>query len=138
LWFVLERNMFMMQNFLGRTNATDASGNTVLGDFGVHIQQEVSDCLYSGSSWMELMVIKLHGSYGKCMIFFLRTTIAWLIEHLNFNHLSGVTWIWLKSVLAYNCHLPGYENSSAFFDWTLLFTTWNMHTTITKPQSQTS
>jgi len=42
--------MFMMQNFLGRTNATDASGNTVLGDFGVHIQQEVSDCLYSGSS----------------------------------------------------------------------------------------
>jgi nucleoside diphosphate kinase len=68
--------MFMMQNFLGRTNATDASGNTVLGDFGVHIQQEVSDCLYSGSSLMELMVIKLHGSYGKCMIFFLRTTIA--------------------------------------------------------------
>lgn len=32
----------LMQNFLVKTNAKDASGNTVLGDIGVHIQQEVS------------------------------------------------------------------------------------------------
>ncbi|CAK7339624.1 unnamed protein product [Dovyalis caffra] len=36
------------QNFLERTNATDASGNIVFGDIGVHIQQEVSDCLHRG------------------------------------------------------------------------------------------
>ena len=35
-----------MQNFLQKTNATDASGNIVLGDIGVHIQQEVWDCIY--------------------------------------------------------------------------------------------
>ncbi|KAL2528154.1 ATP-dependent 6-phosphofructokinase 5 [Forsythia ovata] len=29
------------QNFLEKTNATDASGNIVLGDIGVHIQQEI-------------------------------------------------------------------------------------------------
>lgn len=29
------------QNFLEKTNAKDASGNTVLGDIGVHIQQEI-------------------------------------------------------------------------------------------------
>lgn len=36
--------IFLMQNFLEKTNATDASGNIVLGDIGVHIQQEVWDC----------------------------------------------------------------------------------------------
>lgn len=36
-----------MQNFLVKTNATDPSGNIVLGDIGVHIQQEVWDCIYS-------------------------------------------------------------------------------------------
>jgi hypothetical protein len=34
-----------MQNFLEKTNAKDASGNAVLGDVGVHIQQEVGDCI---------------------------------------------------------------------------------------------
>lgn len=34
---------FWMQNFLQKTNATDASGNIILGDIGVHIQQEVGD-----------------------------------------------------------------------------------------------
>ena len=31
-----------LQNLVKKTNATDASGNAVLGDIGVHIQQEVS------------------------------------------------------------------------------------------------
>ena len=31
----------LFQNFLEKTNAKDASGNAVLGDFGVYIQQEV-------------------------------------------------------------------------------------------------
>lgn len=31
-----------MQNFIEGTNAKDASGNIILGDIGVHIQQEVS------------------------------------------------------------------------------------------------
>lgn len=30
-----------MQNYLQKTNATDASGNVVLGDIGVYLQQEV-------------------------------------------------------------------------------------------------
>lgn len=34
-----------MQNLLQKTNATDASGNVVFGDIGVHIQQEVGDCV---------------------------------------------------------------------------------------------
>ncbi|KAF9678186.1 hypothetical protein SADUNF_Sadunf07G0008900 [Salix dunnii] len=47
------------QNFLGRTNATDASGNTVLGDFGVHIQQEFaasdhfSTCRFAFSAYKQ-------------------------------------------------------------------------------------
>lgn len=39
--------IFYLQNFLKKTNATDASGNIVLGDIGVHLQQEVGDlCFY--------------------------------------------------------------------------------------------
>lgn len=34
-----------MQNLLQKTNATDASGNIVFGDIGVHIQQEVCNYL---------------------------------------------------------------------------------------------
>lgn len=34
---------FCIQNLLEKTNATDASGNIVYGDIGVHIQQEVRD-----------------------------------------------------------------------------------------------
>lgn len=35
-----------MQNLIKKTNATDASGNIVFGDVGVHIQQEVGDCIF--------------------------------------------------------------------------------------------
>ena len=35
--------VLFMQNLIERTNATDASGNMVFGDIGVHIQQEVGD-----------------------------------------------------------------------------------------------
>lgn len=31
-----------LQDFLEKTNAKDASGNAVLGDIGVYLQQEVS------------------------------------------------------------------------------------------------
>lgn len=41
--------LLSMQNFLEKTNATDASGNIVFGDIGVHIQQEVWDC---NLSWL--------------------------------------------------------------------------------------
>lgn len=33
--------IFLTQDLLVKTNATDASGNIVFGDIGVHIQQEV-------------------------------------------------------------------------------------------------
>lgn len=33
--------MFCLQDLLEKTNATDASGNAVLSDVGVYIQQEV-------------------------------------------------------------------------------------------------
>lgn len=36
--------IFLMQNLLKKTNATDASGNVIFGDIGVYIQQEV--CYY--------------------------------------------------------------------------------------------
>lgn len=36
----------MVQNFLEKSNAKDASGNIILGDIGVHIQQEVRDVNY--------------------------------------------------------------------------------------------
>lgn len=38
----------LMQDFIQKTNATDASGNIVLGDIGVHLQQQVSDCTFTG------------------------------------------------------------------------------------------
>ena len=37
---------FCVQNLLEKTNATDASGNVVLGDIGVYIQQEVGDFVF--------------------------------------------------------------------------------------------
>lgn len=37
----------LMQDFLHKTNATDASGNIVLGDIGVHLQQQVSGCSFT-------------------------------------------------------------------------------------------
>ncbi|XP_059449175.1 ATP-dependent 6-phosphofructokinase 5, chloroplastic-like [Corylus avellana] len=39
------------QNFLQKTNAKDASGNIVFGDFGVHIQQEVGGCILTNFMW---------------------------------------------------------------------------------------
>lgn len=38
-WYI-----FLMQNLIQKTNATDASGNPVFGDIGVYTQQEV--CYY--------------------------------------------------------------------------------------------
>lgn len=35
-----------MQDFLLETNAQDASGNIVLGDIGVYLQQEVTGCAF--------------------------------------------------------------------------------------------
>lgn len=43
----------LLQNFLEKTNAKDASGNTVLGDFGVYIQQEVR---YKQTDWLGLEI----------------------------------------------------------------------------------
>lgn len=48
-WFLISLRIvdltldsFGLQNLVEQTNARDASGNIVLGDIGVHIQQEVS------------------------------------------------------------------------------------------------
>lgn len=38
--------IFLMQSLIKKTNATDASGNIVLGDVGVLIQQEVGDFIF--------------------------------------------------------------------------------------------
>lgn len=42
LWY-----LFLFQELLEKSNATDASGNVVLGDIGVHIQQKVCILIYS-------------------------------------------------------------------------------------------
>lgn len=34
----------LAQDLLQKSNATDASGNVVLSDFGVHMQQKVCSC----------------------------------------------------------------------------------------------
>ena len=46
-----------MQNLIEKTNATDASGNIVFGDIGVHIQQEVFDCSFH--HFLHLFICKL-------------------------------------------------------------------------------
>ena len=46
-----------MQNLIEKTNATDASGNIVFGDIGVHIQQEVFDCSFH--HFLHLFIFKL-------------------------------------------------------------------------------
>lgn len=46
----------LMQDFLHKTNATDASGNIVLGDIGVHLQQQVSGCSFT------LLSISVYGT----------------------------------------------------------------------------
>lgn len=47
----------MLQNFVEKTNAKDASGNIVLGDIGVHLQQEVSDCNSLTNIWSDFWYI---------------------------------------------------------------------------------
>lgn len=42
LTYRITYSYFLLQNLVEKTNATDASGNIVYGDIGVHIQQEVS------------------------------------------------------------------------------------------------
>ena len=50
-----------MQNFIQKTNAKDAFGNIVFGDFGVHIQQEVGGCILTNFMWSS----SLHDSWDK-------------------------------------------------------------------------
>ncbi|XP_043805757.1 ATP-dependent 6-phosphofructokinase 5, chloroplastic isoform X2 [Manihot esculenta] len=50
------------QNFLEKTNATDASGNIVFGDIGVHIQQEVHGA-FAGYSGITVGICNTHYVY---------------------------------------------------------------------------
>lgn len=62
---------FCIQDLLQKTNATDASGNIVLGDIGVHIQQEVG------------FLNQLHCSMTSCLSAIQYTWEIYLFESLE-------------------------------------------------------
>ena len=70
----------IMQNFLQKSNAKDASGNAVLGDIGVHLQQEVK--------WWHLhgVLIFLDGPCNCLNIY--HCYLRWVI----ISHYLGKSW----------------------------------------------
>lgn len=83
------------QNLLRKTNATDASGNTLLGDIGVHIQQEIkkyfkelgkpADVKYIDPTYM-IRAIRANASDG-----ILCTVLGQNAVHGAFAGFSGIT-----------------------------------------------
>ncbi|CAH8326196.1 unnamed protein product [Eruca vesicaria subsp. sativa] len=83
------------QNLLEKTNAKDASGNTVLGDFGVHIQQETKkyfkevsmpvDVKYIDPTYM-IRAVRANASDG-----ILCTVLGQNAVHGAFAGYSGIT-----------------------------------------------
>ncbi|KAL4579706.1 hypothetical protein LXL04_015865 [Taraxacum kok-saghyz] len=77
------------QNFLEKTNAKDASGNTVLGDIGVHIQQEEigdpADVKYIDPTYM-IRACRANASDG-----ILCTVLGQNAVHGAFAGYSGIT-----------------------------------------------
>lgn len=83
------------QNFLKKTNATDASGNIVLGDIGVHLQQETkkyfreigipADVKYIDPTYM-IRAVRANASDG-----ILCTVLGQNAVHGAFAGYSGIT-----------------------------------------------